>query len=174
MATDRSTPGRVNIHLQQRTATAPEVLLREISARDAQELAAAFVAIEPWSRYPFKLESMLQYFSTEEPQAPRYKLCVDGQLAGAIGMRLRWLRGPYLQFLGVLPSFQQQGLGRLMLAWFEGTARAAGETNIWVMASDFNVGALRFYERYGFKRITTISDLVKPGCDEILLRKQLT
>lgn len=172
MAADR-TSRRLSIRLQQRTTAVPEVLLREISTADAQELATSFVAIEPWSRYPFKRESMLRYFAVEEPQAPRYKLTVNGRTAGAIGIRLNWLRGPYLQFLGLLPNFQQQGLGRLMVAWLEGTARAAGDTNMWVMTSDFNDGALRFYERYGFKRVATLDDIVKPGRDEVLLRKQL-
>ena len=69
------------------------------------------------------------------------------ELAGAIGVRRNWLRGPYLQFLGILPAFQRRGIGSVALDWFEGEARAAQAQNLWVAASDFNARALAFYER---------------------------
>ena len=83
------------------------------------------------------------------------------------------LRGPYLQFLGVLPTFQRLGLGRAMLTWFEKEARARGERNLWVATSDFNQNALRFYEHQGFEHAAVLDDLVRDGISEILLRKRL-
>jgi ribosomal protein S18 acetylase RimI-like enzyme len=42
-----------------------------------------------------------------------------------------------------------------------------------VAASDFNSGALRFYERHGFVRVAALEGLVAEGRSEILLRKRL-
>ena len=38
-------------------------------------------------------------------------------MLGAVGLRLNWLRGPHVQFLGVLPGFQGDGLGATMLGY---------------------------------------------------------
>jgi GNAT superfamily N-acetyltransferase len=161
------------IVLQKGGDGAPTIMLQPMPPDAARELAAAFAAIEPWRRYPFSVEAMRDYLAGEEPNAPRLLLTSDRVIAGAIGIRWRWLSGPYLQFLGVLPAFQNRGLGQLMLAWLEGMARASGETNLWVAASDFNTDALRFYERHGFKRLASIDELIKPDRTEILLRKRL-
>ena len=55
-----------------------------------------------------------------------------------MGLRLNWMRGPYVQFLAVLPPFQCQGLGTALLAWVEAQARAEGERNLWIAASEIN------------------------------------
>jgi ribosomal protein S18 acetylase RimI-like enzyme len=55
----------------------------------------------------------------------------------------------------------------------EREARMAGERNLWVAASEINDGAMRLYERYGFKRIARLDDLAWDGRAEILFRKKL-
>ena len=44
--------------------------------------------------------------------APRFAVWLGGKLAGAAGLRLNWLRGPYVQFLGVLPDASLARAGR--------------------------------------------------------------
>ena len=149
------------------------ISLHTMSADAAATLGQAFAAIDPWARYPFSVAALTAYLATIESDAPRYAIHVDGALAGAIGTRGAWLRGPYLQFLGVLPTFQRLGLGRAMLTWFEKEARARGERNLWVATSDFNQNALRFYEHQGFEHAAVLDDLVRDGISEILLRKRL-
>jgi hypothetical protein len=60
---------------------------------------------------------------------------------------------------------------RPILAWFEQEALSHGARNLWVCASSFNPGALRFYERHGFPPAATLPGLVADGYDEILRRK---
>lgn len=136
-------------------------------------LADAFAAMLPWKAYPFTASQLRAYLAKGEPGAPRYLVTVNGAAAGAMGLRLEWLRGPYLQFLGILPAFQGRGLGAAVLGWMEREARAAGQRNLWVAASDFNLDALRFYTRAGFVAAARIDDLVLDGRTEILLRKRL-
>ena len=88
----------------------------------------------------------------------------------AVAVHEDWLKGPYLQLLGLLPDFQSRGIGSSVMGWF---AECAGPDtrNLWVISSAFNTGAIAFYRRHGFTEVATLRDLVADGFDEILLRK---
>jgi ribosomal protein S18 acetylase RimI-like enzyme len=135
-------------------------------------LAERFAAIDPWAAYPYPPSGLAAYFSTEEPNAPRFVLTVGDAAAGAVGMRLNWLRGPHVQFLGVLPGFQGDGLGTRLLEWIE--SQSGGQRNLWLTVSDFNHRARAFYERHGFVVVAPLPGLVREDRTELLLRKQLT
>jgi GNAT superfamily N-acetyltransferase len=151
-----------------------KVVFRDMTAKAAQELGTAFAEIDPWARYAYTAPALTAYLGTHEADAPRFEIVVDDEIAGAICVRRNWLRGPYLQFLGILPAFQYRGTGGLALDWFEDQARATQAQNLWVAASDFNVRALAFYARRGFSRVARLEDLVVEDSAEILLRKRLT
>jgi ribosomal protein S18 acetylase RimI-like enzyme len=137
----------------------------------AARLGEAFAAIDPWARYPYPASALAKYFVQEEDGAPRLALTCNGEMAGIAGLRLNWLRGPYIQFLGVLPAFQRMRVGSRALAWLINRAEDAGERNMWVCASDFNVAARRFYAAHGFVEVASLPGLVCEGRDEILLRR---
>lgn len=136
-------------------------------------LAAAFASMEPWRRYPYDAAELEAYATQVEPDAPRLAVLAGEHLAGLVGLRWSWLRGPYLQFLGILPAFQQQGAGSAVLHWLERETAARTEQNLFACVSDFNVPARRFYEAHGFLEIGALPHLVKHGFTEILLRRQL-
>lgn len=140
---------------------------------EAQWLAEAFANIDPWASYAYPAQALAAYLAKQEPGAPRFLLKLGSETAGAAGMRLGWLRGPYIQFLGLLPSFQRRGLGSAVLAWAARESRAAKDRNLWVAASDINGDAIRFYERHGFAPVAQLEGLVYDGRTEILLRKRL-
>jgi ribosomal protein S18 acetylase RimI-like enzyme len=104
---------------------------------------------------------------------PRKDLRREGEIAGGIGLRLNWLRGPYIQFLAVLPRFQCQGLGSAVIAWVEAQARTGDERNLWIAASEINTHARQLYERLGFREIAKLDDLVCDARAELLYRKRL-
>lgn len=139
----------------------------------AAPLGVAFADMSPWRDYPYNASALATYFAKSSPDAPRYQIMLGDEIAGVAGIRGDWLRGPYLQFLGVLPAFQGHGIGAAVLAWFERDARATGQRNLWVAASDFNVAALRFYTRHGFVETARLDALVTEGRAEVLLRKRL-
>ena len=151
---------------------APLVLVA-IDQRQAGILGKGFAAIDPWARYPYPASALTKYFAEQEAGAPRYAVLADGELAGALGLRLNWLRGPYIQFLGLLSSHQGAGAGVRLLTWTKQQAIVAGARNLWVAASDFNGDAIRFYERFGFARVAELEGLVRDERNEILFRKRL-
>ncbi len=140
---------------------------------DAAPLAQAVAALEPWRTYAYPAEKLAAYLTRSEPGAPRFILRREGEIAGGIGLRLNWMRGPYIQFLAVLPRFQCQGLGSAVIAWVEAQARAGDERNLWIAASEINAHARRLYERLGFREIAKLDELVCEGRNEILYRKRL-
>jgi ribosomal protein S18 acetylase RimI-like enzyme len=57
----------------------------------------------------------------------------------------------YVQTLEVLPDMRGQGLGAELLRRMEGSARAAGAETIRLHVDEANAGAVRVYQRQGFK-----------------------
>lgn len=161
------------IEIPPRNSGETALLLSLITATEARELGASFAGIDPWARYPYPASALESYFATTEPGAPRYGISSGTTLAGAIGIRFNWFHGPYIQFLGLLPGQQSLGLGARVLNWLETDARGHGARNLWVAASDFNAGAIRFYERHGFSRAAALDGLVRDGKTEVLFRKRL-
>ncbi len=146
--------------------------LRAITAEDAAQLGAGLAAIDPWRRADYPAAALTAYLTREDPAARRFAIQAGGALAGVVSVREPWLRGPYLELLGLLPPAQGRGLGGAVMRWFEAEA-PAGATNLWVLCSDFNTGALAFYARHGFRQVTPLEGLVGEDLTEILLRKKL-
>jgi ribosomal protein S18 acetylase RimI-like enzyme len=152
---------------------AEELGLVPFPTAEAGRLGAIFAGLDPWAAYAYPASGLAAYFEMHEPGAPRFAINSGGEIAGVVGLRLNWLKGPYLQFLGLIPAYQRRGIGGAVLGWLEGEARALNERNLWVLASEINSGALRLYERSGFTRVAELEDLVTEGRREIMLRKRL-
>jgi diamine N-acetyltransferase len=134
-------------------------------------LAAAIVAMPPWSVMSYPEDAMARFLAAPDGGASRYMVEIGGEEAGAMSVRYPWLKGPYLELLAILPRFQSRGIGASALAWFEQEALLHGARNLWVCASSFNARGLHFYERHGFQSAATLPGLVADSYDEILLRK---
>lgn len=149
------------------------LVLSPLPVADAEGLAARFAAIDPWAAYGFPASELAAYFARIEAGAPRFAIRAGANIAGVAGMRLAWLKGPYLQFLGILPEYQGQGIGGAVLDWLDRGARAGLGRNVWVCVSEINASGMAFYERHGFERVASLDDLVRDGYAELLLRKRL-
>ncbi len=80
---------------------------------------------------------------------------------------------PYLKRIGVDPGSLGQGLGSLLLDRLERELLDRQRRELFLLTSDFNLGAQRFYQRHGYQMVGRIPDLVLPGVAEVLFRKQL-
>ena len=149
------------------------VSLGSVSTTDATTLGAALAAIDPWRRLGFAPERLVRFFTSQEDAGTRFVIRADGALAGFVCIDAKWLCGPYLHFIGVVPGHQHKGIGSRVVSWFSDAAQAAGERNAWVCVSDFNAGARALYERLGFAEVALLHDLVADGASEVLLRKAL-
>lgn len=86
-------------------------MLTLLDAGSVVALGTAFAVMSPWADYPYRPEALIDCLSRQDAEAPRIAIRLDGQIAGVMGLRLRWLLGPYIQFLGILPGEQGRGFG---------------------------------------------------------------
>ena len=149
--------------------------LSAVTQAEAVLLGATLAAFEPWVHYGTPAANLTSLLAPTDDGGTRLAVRAAGDTApvGVMVIRDPWLAGPYMQFLALLPGAQGRDHGQALLDWFERQARSAGARNLWICVSTFNTGALRLYLRFGFAAVTILDDLLKPGVDEILMRKRL-
>ena len=161
-------PGTIGL-----TARQGAVALAPMTPSAAARVGTALAAIDPWARVGFGAADFEAFLAAEEPAVSRYRIIADGRDAGAMVVRHRWLHGPYLHLIGLMPGWQGCGIGGAALRWLEAEARGAGMRNLWLCCSAFNTGARRFYEAHGFAVTSVLESLVYEDQDELLMRKRL-
>lgn len=147
-------------------------LSASMTGEQANEVAKMLAVSEPWASLKFSATALASYLTRDDAALRRYVISVDDDLVGVICVRHPWLRGPYIELLGLSPNHRGKGIGKQVVAWAEIEARREAK-NLWVVASSFNHQALNFYQSLGFYQIGPIQGLVSPEHDEILLRKVL-
>lgn len=163
-------------HIDTKSKVTLDIVFDVLTAGDAASLGRAFANMSPWSDYEIGAETLTEYLSNDQPGAPRLGLFIPSaknQLVGAVGLRENWLRGPYIQFLGLLSPYQRSGIGAATVRLIEEIARNAQNRNLWVAVSAFNQQAIAFYEHFGFERAAVFDDLIADSTAEVLMRKRL-
>ena len=79
----------------------------------------------------------------------------DGEVAGVLSYVLRHRE---LEVLVLWTTERHKGVGTALLTAVEGIARDAGVERTWLVTTNDNVDALRFYQRRGFRLVS-----VDPG-----------
>lgn len=80
--------------------------------------------------------------------------------------------GGYLRLLAVVPGATGAGLGARLLSAFEEEVARHG-SHAFLLVSDFNFAAQRFYERHGYARVGALPGLVLADVAELLYWKRL-
>ena len=146
-------------------------LCRDLSITDAELLAEQFSHSQPWQTLGISATGLKNYLLKQDSHLYRYAVQVDNRVIGIICIRTPWLRGDYIELLGLIESYRGRGIGTELLEWAEANA-SKQNNNLWLLSSSFNHPALQFYQAHGFKQIGIIEGLVHPDCDELLLRKR--
>jgi diamine N-acetyltransferase len=135
-------------------------------------IAGSLVSMDPWKRLEYREAGFRNYLGRSDPGLSRYGITVGQGCAGVVCLRYPWLGGPFLELIALLDGFRGKGLGGEVIDWMGKECRGIC-ANLWTSASAFNDRALAFYRRHGFAEVTLIEDLLKPGDDELLLRKRV-
>ena len=147
-------------------------LMRGLSATEASWIGERLSEIDPWLTLGYSASALAGYLLRDDPALHRFLVRVEEVPAGVMAIRHPWLRGPYIELLGLAPAFQGIGIGGELLRWAEAEA-AAVAGNLWVAVSEINARARSFYGQAGFVPVGRLDGLVRPGMDEWLLRKRL-
>ncbi len=81
-------------------------------------------------------------------------------------------RGGYLRLIALRPGHGGKGVGARLLAAVEDAVRVC-HPDLFLLTSDFNHGAQRFYERAGYVRVGALPDFVHAGITELIYWKRL-
>jgi ribosomal protein S18 acetylase RimI-like enzyme len=152
-----------------------ECLIRPMTIADMPALAAWMVEAPLWKRYSLTVEKAITNFQggvsrrewlivAESEQQP----CgfAWGVPRGAFG------RSPYVRLIGVHPDKAGAGIGAKLLDEIERMAATISD-DVFLLVSDFNESAQRFYVRQGYEQIGAIPAYVVPDVTELIFRKRL-
>ncbi len=146
-----------------------------MAAADAAPLARGLAALPLLQRYRRTEERIAADLGSALARGDGLLLAEEG---GAVRGLCWYLpsgtlaMGGYLKLLAVLPGAQGGGTGAALLAAFE-AAVARASAHAFLLVSDFNDGAQRFYERHGYARVGALPALVLDGVAELLYWKRL-
>ncbi len=157
------------------------MLIRPLQAADIANLAQLMATTPLWQRYGVsetsaaaRLQQGLDQGATilvaEVPDPPG-----SAQVAGFIWYAAHgaFQRGGYIMLIGVQPALRGQGFGEALLHQAE-SAMFAQVESIFLLVSDFNGAAQRFYARLGYQQIGAIPAFVLPDITELIFYKRKT
>ena len=147
-------------------------IVQQLASEDVAPISSALAVMEPWRTLGYRADGLARYLLRSDPALSRYLVRVSGEIGGVVCVRYPWLLGPYLELLALFDPHRGKGLGFEIMSWLEKEARPASQ-NLWALVSAFNTKGRAFYQRLGFAELAPLTDLVKAGYNEILLRKRL-
>lgn len=153
-----------------------DLIVRPMAEADIPLVAAWMPTLPLWQRYGVTVESATRLFEQSMNQHILLTADIPGE-ATACGL-LRCIRrgafnlSPYVSALGVQAEFQNRHVGAAMLSRAEQMV-AENSTDVFLLTSEFNLDAQRFYQRQGYESIGAIADYIVPGITELIFRKRL-
>lgn len=99
-----------------------------------------------------------------------YAAQYENRIAGFMILQVCGTFKGYIQTICVSEDFRGRGFGKKILRFCERRILQVSP-NIFICVSSFNKGALRLYEAFGFKLVGELTDFIKEGFTELLLRK---
>ncbi len=153
------------------------ITIRPMTTKDIAIVVHWMIHVPLWQRYGVRAAAAKAQFEEgvqrhdillvsdagPEKRACGFTWCLP---EGAFGL------SPYLRLIGVQPGLNSSGMGSALL---EATERAAAQSSkdMFLLVSDFNVDAQRFYRRHGYEQIGHIPGYVLPDVAELIFRKRL-
>ncbi len=150
--------------------------IRFMTVKDIPVITGWMVLIPLWQRYNLTVDKISTQF---ERALQTQDLLLVTDMTGYPACGFAWClpggafgRSMYLRLIGVHPDCTRFGIGGTLLAEVERQALEAGQ-DLFLLVSDFNMDAQRFYQRHGFDQVGAIPAYVLPDVTELIYRKRL-
>lgn len=152
-----------------------KISIRLMNASDVSGVAE-FVSTTPlWQRYGVTFDS----FSTRLNSGLESGASIIVAVLGSEVLGFAWAsekgafgRDVYLPLIGVRPLERSLGVGGLLLDYVEQTL-FGGPRDVFLLVSDFNLEAQRFYAKRGYTQVGAIPNYVLDGVSELLMWKKI-
>jgi len=146
-----------------------QIAIRPLADDAEAELCARMMDLsEPWLSLGTGYRALFDLM--RNPARERYVASLDNRIAGFVVINMSGSLTGYIQAICVAPGSRASGIGRQLMAHAE-TRIFRDTPNVFLMVSDFNAAARRFYERLGYRAIGEIPEYLVAGHSEILMRK---
>jgi ribosomal-protein-alanine N-acetyltransferase len=146
-----------------------EVTLREYRAGDLDAMCALD---DVCFAQPFRFSRRAMRAFAEARAASVVVADVAGKLTGFCIAHLEEKTG-YVVTLDVAPDWRRQGVARRLMEESEARVLLAGGLGMELHVFTGNVGAIRFYEGMGYRRVMTVERFYGRGMDALVYRKRL-
>jgi ribosomal protein S18 acetylase RimI-like enzyme len=152
------------------------MIVRRMTIEDIDPLAAWIPDVPLWRRYGATSENVRGILG-RALEAGDLLLVADLPEQVAIGFA--WVvpngafnRSPYLRLIGVHPDYSGAGVGSALLKQAEAEVSPKSR-ELFLLVSDFNTDAQRFYQRNGYEQIGAIPGYVVADVAELIFWKRL-
>jgi ribosomal protein S18 acetylase RimI-like enzyme len=153
------------------------IRVRPMTPNDIPTVAAWMVQTPLWQRYQLTVERATKNFENAFKHGE--VLLVADADTDNLGCGFAWCvpqggfgRSMYLRLIGVRKERARAGVGTALLRAAEEAALKISR-ELFLLVSDFNLDAQRFYQRQGYQQIGAIPSYVLPDVTELLYWKQL-
>ncbi len=149
------------------------VFLQPLAVFDVPEAAEVIASNALWQRYGVTYDSAQKVLLEGLSRSGQiYSAKMEERLAGLIWFDVTgtFYHSGYIRWVAVHPDFQNRGLGQTLVKFAEEEIFKTGP-NVFLLVSDFNQAAQRFYQRLGYEKVGELSDFYKPGISEWIYRK---
>ncbi len=152
------------------------VTIRPMIAADIEPCAIVMAVSPLWQRYRVTVESASARFTAALNDGATIFVADDGgKPLGFVWVVLRgaFNRSGYIPLIGVDAAQRGGGIGQQLLDAAEDWVRQSSAHDMFLLCSDFNVDARRFYQRQGYAQVGAIPDYVISGVTELIFHKRL-
>ncbi|MBI5714281.1 MAG: GNAT family N-acetyltransferase [Chloroflexi bacterium] len=149
-------------------------ILRAIQKKDVPTLAQMMASTALWQRYNVTEDSAARRLQSGLDQGATILVAeIDQTAVGFVWyvMNGAFNRSGYIMLIGVEQSARGAGLGRALMREAE-TIMFEKVNDVFLLVSDFNSDAQKFYQRLGYEQVGTIQDYVINGVDELIFRQK--
>lgn len=142
----------------------------ELTTNPADFVACARImaATDPWITLGIGYDDCLKAFGGTFREI--FVMKIESEIIGFVIMQPQGTFKGYIQTLAISNNYRGQGYGTQLLRFCEDRILTYSP-NIFICVSSFNKGAIELYTKFGFELIGGLKDFIKPGFDELLLRK---
>ncbi len=150
------------------------MVIRKFRKDDIDGIAKIIDDTELWKRYGLDYEKAKRRFNKGlSENANIFVADIDGEITGFIWFvpKGAFDRSGYIELIGVKSDFRGQGIGRKLLEFVENHFPSVNE--VFLLVSDFNLEAQRFYSNLGYKKVGEIKDYVVKGITEFIFYKKV-